>query len=308
MLRRMRRRPKVAPEHPFQVSQVQSLIKNAKNSKSLGPDGISPVMLKNLGPLALNYITELYNEVVQTAIIPPLWKTGRIVPLLKPNKPADEGKSYRPVSLLSPLAKILEGLLLPKILQEVELKEHQHGFRKKRSTTTALHAISSHIKKGLNKSKPVDRTVMVAVDLTCAFDTVSHNILLQDISELPLCPFIKRFLVGYLRGRKTYVEFRGVRSKCRKMRQGVPQGGVLSPLLFNLYMSKMPPPPPEIKLVSYADDTSILMSGPTTEPLCKKLNAYLDILHNFFASRNLAISPAKSTATIFTTCTQEVNT
>ena len=264
-------------------------------------------MLKFLGPKALNYITELLNDVLRTAIMPPLWKTGRIVPLLKPNKPSEEGKSYRPVSLLSPLVKLLESLLLPHVQDAVKLEDHQHGFRKGRSCTTALQDITSHIKQGLNKDKPVDRTVLVAVDLTCAFDTVNHEILTDDISKLDLDPYVKRLLTGYLRGRKTFVEFRGAKSRCRQMRQGVPQGGVLSPLLFNLYMSKLPLPPAGIKVTSYADDTSIMKSGPKTAPLCKALNAYLADLNNFFMNRNLHISPAKSSVTLFTTAPQEQN-
>ena len=94
------------------------------------------------------------------------------------------------------------------------------------------------------------------------------------------------------------------------MRQEAPQGGVLSLALFNLYMSKIPapPPPPDIHLTSYADNCTIGSSGPSIPKLCVKLNKYLAKLHDFFLERNLFISPAKSTATIFTTCTQEVNT
>ena len=291
----------------FHAGQVSKAIKNTKNSKAIGPDGISPVMLKHLGPIAIEYLTKLFNDVLQTAIIPPLWKTGRIIPLLKPGKPSNEGKSYRPVSLLSPLAKLMESLLLPHLQEAVPLKDHQHGFRKGRSCTTALHTITSHIKEGLNINKPVNRTVLVAVDLTCAFDTVSHEILIADIAKLNLDPFIKRFLCGYLRGRKTFVEFRNTKSKHRQMRQGVPQGGVLSPTLFNLYVSTMPEPPPGIKLTSYADDTTVQASGPKIPPLCKALNGYLKTLHEFFRSRNLGISPGKSSATVFSTWNQDMS-
>ena len=93
------------------------------------------------------------------------------------------------------------------------------------------------------------------------------------------------------------------------MKQGVPQGGVLSPTLFNIYMSKMPNPPSStnIKLVSYADDSNVLNSGPKINPICLELNAYLDTLDNWFKSRNLFISPAKSSATLFTTYTNEMS-
>ena len=81
---------------------------------------------------------------------------------------------------------------------------------------------------------------------------------------------------------------------------------ILSPLLFNLYMAKMPNPPENIKLVTYADDSTVLSSGPRIEPLCQDINRYLDVLHAWFAERNLQISAPKSSATIFTTFSNEV--
>ena len=85
------------------------------------------------------------------------------------------------------------------------------------------------------------------------------------------------------------------------MNQGVPQGGVLSPTLFNLYMAKMPSPPGNIKVETYADDTTALNSGVDIDKICTELNTYLDTLKTWFSSRNLGISPTKSSATLFTT-------
>ena len=289
------------------ISQVQKAIKKSKNSKALGPDEISPIMLKHLGPHGLKHLTNLFNYVVNTATIPALWKVARIIPLLKPGKPADKGSSFRPISLLSPLAKILEAVLLPTISDSIDLATHQHGFRKSRSTTTALQNIANKVTKGLNQKKPVDRTVAVAIDLSKAFDTVSHEILITEILSLDLNDYVKRFLASYLRGRKTYVEFRGHRSSCRKLKQGVPQGGVLSPLLFNLYMRDMPSPPEGIELTTYADDGTTLKSGTDIDSICKDLNEYLSILCNWFKTKNLQISASKSSATLFTTFRGEMN-
>ncbi|MCP3661039.1 MAG: hypothetical protein GY696_00860 [Gammaproteobacteria bacterium] len=135
-------------------------------------------------------------------------------------------------------------------------------------TTTALHDITEFINKGLNQCKPVDRTIAVAIDLSKAFDTVNHAQLLEDINELNLNCHIKRFLFAYLRGRQTYVEYNGSKSKFRKIKQGFLQGGVLLPTLFNLYKSKMPQPYKNIKLVIYADDSNILQSSDEIEPIC----------------------------------------
>ncbi len=265
-------------------------------------------MLKNIGPNAINYLTNIFNRCLEESVIPNIWKTGKIIPLLKPGKPADKGPSYRPVSLLSPAIKILEALLLPAVAEAVQLADHQHGFRKGRSTGTALQSILDHINSGLNRKKPVHRTVCVAIDLSRAFDTVDHTILLNDIDKLNLNDHIKRFLCAYLRGRYTYVVFRNSNSKYRKMKQGVPQGGVLSPVLFNLYMSSMPAPPGNIILKTYADDSNILNSGPVIDPVVQEINTYLATLTVWFKGRNLEISPSKSSATLFTTASNECNT
>ena len=169
-------------------------------------------------------------------------KNGRIIPLLKPNKPADESTSRRPISLLFPPAKILESTLLPDLEEALPLADRQHGFRKGRSTTTALQEITNYILDNLNKKKPAHRTIMVAVDLTRAFDTHNHEILIKVITDLQLNNRIKRFLGAYLRGKQTYVEYGGVKSNMRKMKQGVPQGGILS-LPSSIFT--WPPCPPQ---------------------------------------------------------------
>ena len=263
-------------------------------------------MLKHLGPKAHSYIAGMFQTSLNTGVIPSIWKTPRIIPLLKPGKPDDTGKSYRPVSLLSPLVKALETLLLPTLTEHLPMADHQHGFRKGRSTT-ALYEIDCHITRGLNKRKPVDRTVLVALDLRAAFDTVNINKLLNIILTSKIPKYTKRWLCSYLRGRQTYVEFRNAKSTFRKVRAGVPQVGVLSPILFNAYMSGLPTPPDGIKLTSYADDCTSYASGPTITPICEKLNSYLTTLHEWLEEHDLELSPVKSTATVFTTFSQEVS-
>ena len=182
--------------------------------------------------------------------------------------------SFHPISLLSPPAKTLESIIMSELQQSITLAPHQHGFR--RSMQMALQEISDYVTDGLNRPKPRHRTVLVAIDLSKAFDTDSF----RRHRQPP--PQQQRFLLCYLRDSLTYVVFRGTRSRYRKMRQGVPQGGVLSPTLFNLYMSKLPSPPPGMKLVTYADDSTVLKSGLVIGPLCIELNNYLDTLNQCF--------------------------
>ncbi|KAI5731922.1 hypothetical protein M8J77_018439 [Diaphorina citri] len=283
-------------------------IKSTKNSKAMGPDGISPIMLKHLGPESMKYLTSILNLSLTSLIIPDIWKVARIIPLPKPNKDVNESNSYRPISLLSPIAKLLELLLLPHINDNTTLEDHQHGFRKNRSTTTALHLVHEQISNGLNQERPCKRTILVALDLTKAFDTISTEILLQDILDSTILPKIKRWLHSYFHGRLTYVEFRNTKSNYRRMKQGVPQGGVISPTLFNLYMSKIPKPPEDLTLVTYADDCTVMATDTNIESMEYKVNSYLETLNNWLLDRRLTLSVEKSTATIFTSWTKEVNT
>lgn len=112
-----------------------------------------------------------------------------------------------------------------------------------------LHIIQDQVSRGLNQERPCSRTVMVALNLSKAFDKISIEQLKEDIYETEIPWIIKRWLYNYMRGRQTYVDFRNVTSNHRRMKQGVPQGEVLSPTLFNLYMSKLPSPPQDITIV-----------------------------------------------------------
>ena len=163
----------------------ERVFQSTKPSKALGPDELSPLMLKHLGPKAHSYIARMFQTSLNTGVIPSIWKMARIIPLLKPGKPDDTGKSYRPVSLLSPPVKALETLHLPTLTEHLPMADHQHGFRKGRSTTTALYEIDYHITRGLNRRKPVDRTVLVAFVFSSVDRTVlrtSEPLLIRSIS------------------------------------------------------------------------------------------------------------------------------
>ena len=157
------------------------------------------------------------------------------------------------------------------------------------------------IKSGLNNPKPSHRTLLVALELKSAFDTVSHATLLHDINNTDLPNHAKRWMLSYLRGRHTYTDYEGTRSKRRKVKQGVPQGGVISPFLFNLHMRFLPIPPDENSILTYADDITLLTSGPKVENLAAKRNTYLADLYLGLESKSLKLSAEKSTATIFST-------
>ena len=142
------------------------------NSTAHSPDHLNILHLKHLGPKGISYLCSLFNLSLASADIPSIWKQAIIIALLKSGKPASLDTSYRPISLLSPTAKVLERLLLPILNEHFHTVPTQHGFRPQWSTTTALLPIAHSISSGFNQRKPPRRTVSLAIDFSKAFDTV----------------------------------------------------------------------------------------------------------------------------------------
>ena len=169
------------------TDQVIKGISSWNNTRSFVPDKLSIFLLKHLGSRGTEYLTALFNVSVSSCRIPSIWKSSTVIPILKPGKDSSLSTSYRPISLLCTSAKVMEALLLPTVNSHVLPSADQHAFRPGQSTTSALLQLTSDITTGFNQRKPPHPTVYVAVDLTAAFDTVNHNVLLSKIlrSTLP---------------------------------------------------------------------------------------------------------------------------
>ena len=175
------------------------------NSTAHGPDHLKILHLKHLGPTGISYLYSLFNLSLASADIPSIWKQAIIIALLKAGKPASLGTSYRPISLLSPSAKVLERLLLPILNEHLHTVPTQHGFRPQRFTTTALLQIAHSISSGFNQRKPPSCTVSLAIDFSKAFDTVPHDLLLERLMETTLPSNVLWWLSCYLHGRSAAV-------------------------------------------------------------------------------------------------------
>ena len=136
------------------TSQVQVAIKQSKNNNSQGPDKLNIRHLKHIGPLGLAFLTSMFKTALNKNIIPHTWKLANIVPILKPNKDTDKGISYRPISLLSVIAKTLEKSLLPYITANIPNTPMQHRYTAQHTTVTALHRLNNTVAKGFNQMPP----------------------------------------------------------------------------------------------------------------------------------------------------------
>ena len=161
-----------------------------------------------------------------------------------------------------------------------------------------------HCCRHLNK-KTAHRTVLVALNPTAAFGNVDHQQLLDCVFNANLQATIRRWLYNYMQNRRAKVHFWQKESKSRKVKTRVVQGGVLSPALFNYYLADFPTPPPNIKLIEYADDITIYTSGPVVADLINGLNLYLLQVLNYINNIELTVSTAKSAVKLFTPNTHE---
>ena len=287
------------------MEDTTEAIKRSKSSTALGPDALAAVHLKHLGPIALGYLTELFNISIANSDIPSIWKNALVLPVLKPGKPSGFGPSYRPISLLCPASKILERLLLPYLQEHLACDDSQHGFRKDRSCASALLPLSQAIADGFNERKPASRTVAVAIDISKAFDTISHDRLIEKLCNSPLPHNLVRWFSTFLRGREQSVIFNGAKSPFKHVHLGVPQGAVTSPILFNYFVNDFPTR--HCQKTSFADDFTIFASDPDINVAVEKLNSDLKLASEWARDLDLEIAPTKSSVTLFTPNTREHN-
>ena len=205
--------------------------------------------------------------------------------------------------------------MLQRISPYLHFSDTQHGFRSGRSTTTALLPVVQHAATGFNQHCPPKRTVVLAVDFSKAFDTVNHTALLRSLCRGHLDSNSIRWICAYLRGRTVSCSFGGRESAGVPVKQGVPQGSVLSPALFNHYVASYPQSYQEHDIArpqsaehccSYADDFTAYASDTQYERAADVLSGHAGDVGVWAAGRDLIVSEQKSTVTLLTPQTQQM--
>ena len=278
------------------------------NKKSYGEDNISNFLLRKTGYKIWNILATLFNHCFNIGYYPHIWKCAKIIAIPKPGANQNSIKNYRPISLLSNVGKLFEEFLLRKIQSHLEnheiLKDTQTGFRKYHSTNHALSLVNDFVSSNLNNRHA---TIALSIDLEKAFDTAWHEGIIYKMYklfnfDLNIC----RILNDYLKGRSFFVEHGDDSSLLRDISAGVPQGSLLGPYLFNIYLADLPQPPlaNDIQNVnmfslSYADDVLILASHQLLKKANYELNKYIVDVQNYFIKWKLKINPNKCECVVF---------
>jgi hypothetical protein len=266
----------------FSMKELKTALKKIKRSGAPGIDDIPPAFLKELGPLALEVLLGIFNDSFRLADCPQLWRYAVIVPLLKAAIPSGQVKSYRPVSLTSCVVKLLERLIAERLYYIVEsrglISKFQASFRKGRGCEDQILKITQAIENGFQKKK-MERSLLVLLDYSSAYDTVWRERLLCSLYDDGIPQQMIRWIASFLTNRLAKVRYGDATSKCRTMRQGLPQGSVLSPLLFILYINNLAKILPDSEtIVMFADDVAILCTGRVREDAERGAQKLVDIV------------------------------
>lgn len=289
--------------HGITSDEVLTEISSA-SCDSVGNDEIPLKILKMSLAITLPYITELFNFCITTSTFPSMWKIARVVPIGKIDNPACES-DYRPISILSSLSKILEKILSKQLNEYLNMHDllchFQSGYRKNCSTTTALIKIDSDIRKALDKKM---LTVLVLLDFSKAFDSINHQLLCR---KLKRCFMLHESAVGlilsYLSNRSQYVDFNGLRSDVVGVESGVPQGSILGPLLFSMFINDLPNRMNYCQIHLYADDCQVYLSGKLNDlaNIVYKINLDLKNIVEWSNANGLILNARKTQAIVFRT-------
>lgn len=265
-------------------------------SNAIGLDGINAKFIKLSLPVILPYITHIFNTILTTSVFPTEWKKAKIVPV--PKKPNCNLSEYRPIAILPFLSKVFEKALLAQIQKHLYdkklLSSRQSGFRSKRSCKTALLFVVDEIRKGLDSK---ELTFLTLLDFSKAFDTVNHSLLCAKlINHFSFSSQSAKLIHSYLVGRQQSVVVNGRMSKFLPMAHGVPQGSILGPVLFSLYVNELPNVVKYCSVHMYADDVQLFIKSPldSIELAAVKMNDDLQNILTWAQANNLHLNPSKS--------------
>ena len=284
---------------PADVGEVLSIICRIKDSKATGPYSIPTKILHSIRDIISEPLTKIINLSFTTGTHPSKLKLSKTIPIFKKGSHL-KVSNYRPISLLSNLNKIFEKLIFDRVygfLEKYEcIYEHQYGFRKKHSTNHALISITEKIRNSLDKNL---YAVGVFVDFQKAFDTVNHNILIEKLDHYGIRGCINQWFKSYLSDRKQYVSIDGFNSKEAIIEHGVPQGSVLGPLLFLLYINDLHTSIKNSCTYHFADDTNLLGIGKSIKKIQKLLNKDLKQLMSWLLANKISLNKTKTELIVF---------
>ena len=290
---------------PVSSTEIEKILRTLQPKTSYGTDCISNKLLKEIGSFVIEPLQLIFNKSLELGIFPDRMKIAKVIPLFK-NKSRELASNYRPISLLLTLSKILEKIMYTRVYnfldQTNQLYISQYGFRKRHACEHAVGELVSQIVKGLEEGK---QTAAVFLDLSKAFDTLSHNSVLLKLERYGLRGKCADWFRSYLSDRKLLVSCKTddlsgeSESKVHSVEYGAPQGSCLGPLIFLIYCNDLQIHLLYLSCIQFADDTTLYISHFKLSYMTFALNHDLDVLQDWFWANKLTLNVNKSVCILF---------
>ena len=274
--------------------EVRAALSSLEETKAVGPDGLSPRLLRRCAAELAGPMNRLFNSILQQKTCPRMWKTSSVVPIHKKGSKSDPA-NYRPVSLLSVLGKVLEAVIAARLTNHLEsqhlISDRQFGFRKGRSAADLNLLLSARWSDTLDQGRP---TAALALDIAGAFDRVWHAALVERMRAFGVDGPLLQLLRDYLQERHLRVVHNGQQSSSHPIGAGVPQGSVLGPLLWNIYINDL------LNLLpcamAFADDITLTIgfSHGEEDTVTSSLNAILERIQAWGRRWQVSFAPHKT--------------
>lgn len=284
---------------------VKKVIQSLPTKNSYGFDGISSKLLKIIEPVIIKSLAILINQVLHTGMFPDKLKIAKVIPIFKKGD-LSLFENYRPISLLPSISKVLEKIIFTQLSSYFNdlklLFDNQYGFRPKHSTEYAALELIDRIVTQMDTN---DIPISIFLDLSKAFDTIDHNILLNKLKYYGLRGSTLQLLKSYLQNRKQYIEIEDIKSDILSVTIGVPQGSILGPLLFVIYINDFSQASHKFDFIMYADDTTLFSTvnsfsdNPENKNIQSSINEELSKVIEWLKINKLSLNKNKSKYMIF---------
>lgn len=284
---------------PTNIKEVKNIIDNLNTNTSTGVDGVSTKVIKCISPVLVEDLTKCINKCIEEGSFPDTLKIAKVSAIYKAGNKIDPN-NYRPISVLPVISKIFEKILynqLETYLNEIDfLNKKQYGFRKSSNTLSATIDLVTNLKNKIDKKQI---SLGVFIDLKKAFDTISHDLLLEKLHSIGIKGKAHSMLKSYLTNRFQVVKMGTIQSSPRLITCGVPQGSILGPLLFIIYINNIYELDLKGEITLYADDTCLFYFGHSIDVVIEEAQKDLHLLNVWFQCNLLTINTSKTNYIIF---------
>ena len=285
--------------NPTTTDEIITIAQSFASGKAAGYDSIPMSIIKESIQIISEPLAHIMNLSIAYGIVPDQMKIARVIPLFKADDPS-LFTNYRPISILTSFSKFLERIIYNRILDYLTnlhiLCDNQFGFRKNHSTMLALIDLHDKISSALDNG---ELAVGVFLDLSKAFDTVDHSILFDKLEHYGIRGLALKLIKSYFSNRLQFVEYNGHVSSRTNISCGVPQGSILGPLFFLLYINDINNASKILQLILFADDTNVFLSHKDAYCLANILNTELYKLSNWFRVNKLSLNLKKTKFMVF---------